>query len=501
MEKKYVTLLISLSLLLSACGGGSSNPPPKEPPVIVAPEPEPVPNNPLQDLKPQVDDLLTKKITQLNALNCETDNNNDAACEKVSVKFSDGEFSQKKSEPNQTILILDTHLEFSATVRYRSRVKAAFKQDVTGYYQQNDVVDYDPTFQLPTFVVDTLKEIDNFTDENQQARFIPAAWLTPLFTVFDELYPNSNYQEFDGHGVTPFTYLLEHNPLAELVIAPQPQFFKHRTDLFCYPNKIEDGQNTTNLQRLTEHISDVSTDFKKNVLDKQGVEYINYSGGYTLASIGSHWTEYCSSPQPSTEVKKALLDTVRPFYEMLFNSQNVFGFQATDINMSVDNNALDIDKSYINRMLVGGFSSLDSKLPSTGTINDIAAPALESNRDNSKQWIDVFINFGIIPIRPFPYNKTPVMQTDILGLDSFPITSMQPSWACPVALSRAINIKNTEFPDSMLDDLVIEQIKEKMAPQTCNYSNWELSDYEGKCKMQDPLLWRQHEVYRLNYLD
>lgn len=499
MKNTHITLLVSLSLMLGACGGGNSSPK-KSPPVIVEPEPDPISDTPQQLLKPQVDDWLTKKITQLNALNCETDNN-DAACEKVILKFSDGEFSSEKSDPNQTILILDSGLEFSATVRYRSRVKAAFKEADTGYYQQNDVVDYDPTFELPRFVVDTLKEIDDFTDENQQARFIPAAWFTPLNTIFDELYPFSNYQAFIGHGGIPFTYLLEHNPLAELVIAPQPEFFKHKTDLFCYPNKTEDGQITTNLQRLTKHISNVSTDFKQNVLDKQSVEYINYSGGYTLESIASLWTEYCSLPQPSTTVKKALFDTLRPFYEMLFNSQGVFGFQATGLNMSVDNNALDIEKSYINRMLVGDFSSLDSKLPSTGIINDVAAPALQSARGNSKQWIDVFINFGIIPIRPFPYNKTPVMQTDMLGLNSYPISSMTPSWASPVALSRAIHIKNAEFPGSVLDHLVIEQIKEKMTPQTCNYSNWALSEYEGKCKMQDPLLWRQHEVYRLNYLD
>ncbi|WP_299004069.1 hypothetical protein [uncultured Shewanella sp.] len=501
MKQRRIIFLTFLSLILSACGGSDDSPPPaeepsKEPPEIV----EPVPEIPQQHFKPQVDDWLTDKITQLNALNCEIDNN-DEACEQVSLTFSDGEFLQEKSDPNQTILILDYGLEFSATVRYRSRVKAIFKQADTGYYQQNDWGDYNPAFELPAFVVDTLKAIDNFTDEDKQARFIPAAWLTPLYTVFDEIYPYSNYQEFSGHGVKPFTYLLEHNPLAEFVIAPQPQFFKHKTDLFCYPSQIEDGQTSTNLQRLNEYITDVSADFKENVLDKQSVEYINYSGGYTLASIESLWASYCSTPQPSMEEKKALLNAVRPFYEVLFNSQSIFGFQASDVNMTLDNNALDIDKAYINRILVGDFASLDSKLPNTGMINDIAAPALEPNRDNSKQWIDIFVNFGITPIRPFPYNNTPLMETDMLGLDSYPITSMQPSWASPVALSRAIHIKNTEFPERLLDNLVIEQIKEKMTPQTCNYSDWAFSDYEGKCKMQDPLFWRQHEVYRLDYLD
>jgi hypothetical protein len=86
--------------------------------------------------------------------------------------------------------------------------------------------------------------------------------------------------------------------------------------------------------------------------------------------------------------------------------------------MDTRNNVLDIDKKYKNRLLVADYTTLDSKLPSDGLIDNISPPALETSRDNSKQWIDIFVNFGIKTIRLFPYSDTPVMETDSTGLDT-----------------------------------------------------------------------------------
>jgi len=261
--------------------------------------------------------------------------------------------------------------------------------------------------------------------------------------------------------------------------------------LFCHPNKIEEGQIESNLVRLQQHIIEASVKFKAEVIDKHNIEYVNISAGDTLDTVRSDWMKYCKKELPNNMVLQALLGTLKPFYTVLLNSDSVFSFQASGIDMTLDNNSLDIDKDFINRVLVGDFTTLDSKLPINGLIEDLAPPSLLANRDNSKQWIDVFINFGIIEVRPFPYNNTPLMETDLLGLGSYPITSMQPSWASPVALSWAIHIKNTHFADEALDNNIIEQIKDKMTPELCSYSNGDISDYYGKCKMQDPLLHRQ----------
>ncbi|WP_298768752.1 hypothetical protein [uncultured Shewanella sp.] len=153
-------------------------------------------------------------------------------------------------------------------------------------------------------------------------------------------------------------------------------------------------------------------------------------------------------------------------------------------------------------MRVGDYTTgdQDSGLPEDGYLKGYP-PALVGSRDNSKKWIDVFVNFGVETARSFPYNATPVMQTDILGLDSFPITSMTPSWATPVALSRAIHLRNTNFYRGDIPNDLINSIKLDMTPKLCRYSGWKRNEYKYKCKMQDPLKHRQHEVYRLGFLD
>ena len=416
----------------------------------------------------------------------------------VTVKFSDGEFDASKSDDKQTILILDDGLEFSAILRYRSRIKAALIQKDDGYYYKNNVNDYDPSIEMPIIARDVLKELDSFTDKDGQSQFVPALWLNELYPIFEKIYPDA---EHVGHGKMPFSYLLEHNPKAEFVIGPGFNFFNKRPDLFCYPEQVDQGQSQTNLQKLSVLIEDAAADFKHDVIEGLGIDYINLSSGHTLATLSSGWQRHCTTPLPSESIRMALLETTRAFYQVLFNSDNVLAAQSSDINMNTKNNIIDVDTSYKNRVRVAFFSTLDSQLPIDGKVSNQAPPLLDSELNNSKQWIDVFVNFGIVITRPFPFNETPVMVIDSLGLSYLPITSVTTSWAAPVALSWAINIKNSEFADAVLDNLLIEDIFNKMTPKVCDYSNWLFDEYENKCKIQDPLLWRQLEVYRLGYLD
>jgi len=100
------------------------------------------PADKMAQLKTQVDSFVASTIAAINeqSINCET-HPEQPQCELVSVKFSDGQFDASKTDPNQTILILDQGLEFPSMVRYRSRVKAAFIQEQDGFYhQQNKVV-------------------------------------------------------------------------------------------------------------------------------------------------------------------------------------------------------------------------------------------------------------------------------------------------------------------------------------------------------------------------
>jgi hypothetical protein len=456
-------------------------------------------------LKVKVNDWIAAKKTELSNFDCNSVTEYDEGnCATVTVKFSDGQFVGEKTNSNQTILIIDTNLEFPSVLRYRSRIKAAYTQNDDGIYKKNDSMGYEPSFDVPSFVSTTLQQIDNFTDDNNNPTFVPALWFRELYLTFDNKYPYYNYAQYNGHGVTPLTYLLEHNPQAELVIASPPAFFSKKSEWFCNPEH-NDISGVNNLTKLEDFINEASQDFKENVIDVsagQGINYVNYSGGFTIDTVKAQWTKTCGTYLPDDTVITALLKSMRPFYDVLFNSDGVMGFQATGVNMTEANNALDIDTSFKNRVLVGDYTTgaQDSGLLEDGYLRGWP-PALVSSRNNSKKWIDVFVNFGVETRRPFPNNATPVMQTDIFGLDSFPITSMTPSWAAPVALSRAVHLRNTNMYSGDKPNDIINNIKLDMAPDICRYWNWRNNDYHGKCKMQDPLRHRQHEVYRLGFLD
>ncbi|MCF6442758.1 hypothetical protein L1077_25375 [Pseudoalteromonas luteoviolacea] len=227
-----------------------------------------------------------------------------------------------------------------------------------------------------------------------------------------------------------------------------PQLFESRLDLYCNPTE-------DNIIELSKHIENIAYDFKNKVINSNSVEYINFSGGYEIQrGLVRTWNRHCIGGLPSKEKLSSLYNTVRPFYEVLFNSPGVMAFRALGINMTEYNNELDIDKSYENRLLVAPFTTLDSKLPENGFLNG-RPPSLDYSIDNSKKWIDYLVNFGIIPFRPFPYNDTSVMATTTLGLSYTPISDSSTSWSSPVALSTAVFIKSTEYSDFPLDNILI----------------------------------------------
>ncbi|KZN48436.1 Ig-like domain-containing protein [Pseudoalteromonas luteoviolacea] len=444
-------------------------------------------------LKQRVDTFASETLDTLNDNNiaCLSDDTPEY-CDLVEVKFSDGEFDQSKADPKQTILILeDEGVHFSSTLRYRSRIKSLFYVDEQGFYQQASSQSFDPTYLVPKIVHDTLKQVDQFTDNSGKASFIPAAWFIDEF--HQALY--KSYESPDvKHGLRPLHYLLEHNPHAELIVGPYPKLYSSRYDLYCNPTEA-------NIKLLKSHTQQIAEQFKQTVLQDLDVEYINFSAGTTIQrTLVDDWGKNCEGPKPSDEVLARLYDTIRPFYDAMFNTEGVMGFQAGTTNMTEYNNALDIDKSFENRSLIAYFESLNSQLPVNGQLHGIAPTPRSQFTNNDRQWIDLFINSGVIDERPFPYNDTPVMLTSQFGLSYLPMIGPQPSWFSPVALSWAIHIKETQFPDKALDNSVIKEIQNIMTPKLCTYTNWEISRYDGRCKMQDPMLHRQHQLVGLGYI-
>ncbi len=434
--------------------------------------------------------FIESKIQGLSDINCDTDEN---TCSVVTVEYDQSSFNEDKTSADQTILVLDTSLDFIATVRYRSRIKAMFR------LEEGQYTEYAPSYEIPEFVHSLLSDIDSFSDSSNDYKFIPAAELTSVYDALTPIYEYESYSEYVGHGQIPLSYLLEHNPYSELVLADPPLFYSHYQDWFCDPTP-------ENISLLTQAISNAAMQFQIEIIEEQEIEYVNYSGGISLATINSQWQSICNSDLPEVDVQIQLLNTMHPFFDMLFNNSGVWVFQASDINMTEQNNPfdLDIENEFENRLLVADFTTgeQNSDIPQNGIMSyESSLPYIEKYQE-SYEHIDYFLNFGIESSRPFPYNDTPVMETGILGLTYDPITSIQPSWAAPVALSRAIHLKNTEFPDQILTNELIQQIWDLMTPSSTESCRFDFqSESMVLCKIQDPLKHRQHELFRLGYLD
>ncbi len=437
----------------------------------------------------EVDNWILQKSNELQNIDCSSQTD----CTLQTVYFNDGQFDSSKSDPTQTILVLDSYLDFPATIRYRSRVKAAFNIN-NGIYQQHN-----PSIELPAFIKTILTEADNFKGANQQPVFVPAEWLDEMYYSINPYYGFGDFFQDIGHGTIPFLYLLEHNPEAEFVIAPSPEFFRDNQNLFCNPND-------SNINELTNRVITATQSFVQDVLINQDIEYVNYSGGYTQKTVESRWQELCGGWVSSENAEK-LLNTLEPFFTALYTQAGVFSFQATDIDMTISNNPFDIDPFdlYFNRMLVGDYTTgrRDSGLPSDGIQEFNLLPRLKHNRMNSIQWIDYFVNFGIEQRRPFRTNDTPMMEVDSLGFGTFPISSVQPSWASPAALSRAIHVKNSVLNQKYaeLTDTLIKQIWGIMTPEGVSTStplcDWNTLGIGYICKRQDPLKHYQQELFEL----
>jgi len=462
--------LLGISTVLISCGGEDNASPTNS-----------APGDHVQH-KQAVAEFVRTELAMLENLDCHASNSS-SACDTVIVDFATEARPARESRSEQVILIIDDQgLEFPAVSRYRSRVLQAVRlNNTTGLYEH-----YSPQVVMPRFVRDLFTHIDTFAGSDNQPTFIPAVWLRQLSQGVSNI--NSDFSDIYAvnHGDMPFLYLLEHNPEARFVIAQTPTFFTAFKAEFCAADS----------SALRAKIATAAAMFKDNVLDQYGVRYVSYSGGFSLATLRNRWTSLCQTLIPEASLP-ALLDALRPFYEVLFNTEGVMGFQASGINMSIEEYPLDTDVHFHNRVRVGDYTNLDSQLPEDGVIGHREPPALIASRQNSRRWIDLLINFGIEPVRPWQPNQTALAETNILGLDSYPITSIQPSWATPVALSQAIYIKNIQYPDDPLTDAVIIAIKDQLTPMGCTF----YPEDEGRCKVQDPLLHRQQELFRLNYID
>lgn len=463
---------MALAAGLSGCGGGGSDTvsPPLPPP--------PVATDPILKLKESTASWQQQQLSQLSTVSCPS-----ADCEPSAVSFSAGRFSNKGLKADQTILVIDNSgLELAATAVYRSRVKGFWQWSASG-----EPVPAQPVVQLPLYLSRLLGRLSEF-EQTASTAFVPASWLGELSKRVMTLSPGVTIP-YSGHGAAVIDFLAEHNPQAELVLAQTPDFASLFRADFCKGDAAA----------YQLKISAASSQFYQQVVLGQDVEYLNWSAGWDLTKyVRQSADRLCPSHQLSRTQLQALLAAHQPFYQLLFTSDKLLGVQAGAANFNADEQPLDA-LALPNRIRAGFFNSgqTASGLDSRG-VPAAAVPALPEYQQNSLAVLDVLINFAFAGVgsqcKPAAYS---LQVSDGLGMGFEALCSQQTSWAAPVVLSRLIQLREQQFAGVPWSQDLINQLKQQLTPALCDYP---AAGAAKLCKLQDPLLHRQQELYRLGYL-
>ncbi|MFY1828515.1 hypothetical protein ACN47A_21500 [Myxococcus fulvus] len=392
-------------------------------------------------------------------------------CPRVTVPFSPTRDFAMKDSTGEALLIVDDFPSLSPRlVRYRNRILE--------YYQAmegGDIVTVDPVWTLPPTLHAVLT---TFATED----FIPAEALRPLAEPLQAHYPAHSRQSV-GHGNTVFSLLVEANPRQPIVVMDHPGLHELSRAEFCEPSG-EPGA----LERLRGRAQRAATGLR-SLIERHDVHFVNLSLGETVDTLRRTWLQHCSGDVPGVEVLRAKLGAYAPIAQVLFGTPGVFTAQAAiDAADPLDSPYDYPSAEYPNRLRVGFFTTLESGLDVSGR-GDTSKLEGWPAREN----VDVYLNSGVLPTRPFTHNTTPWLQVDSFGVDIFPITAATTSWMAPLALSRFIHIRYEQFADRTLTDELIQRITKWMVPSACE------DRPDLVCVFQDPLAHGQLEVTRLGY--
>ena len=487
---------LAAALLLAACGGGGGEPP--------VPPPPPPPPPPLTDpvgidkalLRQQVNVFVAEQKARIAALNCHASQLGD--CEPLrQLRFSQGQAVPEKLRADQTVLLIDTGIDFPAVLRYRSRM--------LGYYRLNQasglVEAHDPVIaEAPRWGVDLLRGLDGFqyrfTDaggvQRQRPSFVPAAWLQELGQL---IFRNSELDFASlkygvGHGLKVFSALVENSPQAGFVMLDYTGLVASQRAALCARDAVA----------LEQGVARLAQSLRSTVLAPHGVDYINMSAGLDTRVIEADFQRLCGGSLTLAE-RERLLMAFRPWMEMLGTSPGTLLVQAAGMGVSPQTHGLDaLDLPH--RVRVSLFGAGPTRLPADG-VTGSQRPDVDEPRTADRRWVDVFLNDGLLKRdSPMLSNESPLLETSgVYGLDLFPAdTRYQTSWLTPHALNRLIHLKQqlapTMAPEAPLDAALIQRMKAALTPPGCS---WAPED-GGRCKLQDPGWHKQQELFRQGWL-
>ncbi|ADO73525.1 hypothetical protein [Stigmatella aurantiaca] len=449
-------LLASMAFFIGliGCGGEDSPPPPPEPPE----------DGGEITLDAQIHSALLALDNYKSVCNRTPES---PSCQPQAFRFEPNEFSMFP-DTGEAILIVD---EFSQlplrAIRYKNRLKGFFRARAGGDIQP---VQFDWNTPSTLFGVLTRFAIPDL---------IPAESLRRLSVRLNEVFGPPSSENF-GHGNIIFSLLIEANPRQPVVVLDRPTLPGIAPEEFCDAS----AESHPALLQKSEHVASELV----RVMTEHNVRFVNVSFGETFETIRDSWRRVCVGNLPSDSILREKLAAYKPIVEALSKTPGVFAAQAAIDASNAQDFPYDYpSQEYPNRVLAGYFTALTSGLDEQGRGNSDALVGWPQ-----RQNVDLYLNSGVLPQRPFPYNQTPLLQVDGFGTDIYPITTTATSWIAPLALSRFIHLRYSGFENEEMSDELIEKIRARMVPVACGNPS-------TACVFQDPLLHGQIEAVRLGY--
>ncbi|RKG57546.1 hypothetical protein D7X30_18745 [Corallococcus sp. AB011P] len=438
------------------------------------PVPAPVPPEDTPPLSEQMDPALAARLQVAReavlADTCFRERPDGDGCEWGEFPFDPGAFAMSH-DSGEAILVIDDFPTLPLrTLRYQNRLRGYFRVDGQGRLAPASF-----SWRVP---VTLYRVLQSFATPD----CLPAEQLRSLESLLSETYPDQA-NDSAGHGSFVFSVLVETNPHQSLVLLDTLRFQTFAAEEFC------DASGTpASFERLRAKAS-VVADGLLGLMAEHGVRYVNLSSGVTLASVREDWMASCQGPLPGDDVLRGKLEAYTPIYAALFNTPGVFTAQSAIDAVSPVENPFDFpSEAFPNRLRVGFITVLESGLDAEGRGAHASLGGWPARAN-----VDLYVNTGVLPQRPFEHNRTPLLQADAFGVDILPITRATTSWVTPLALSRFIHARSAHFAGQELSDALIRQVMERMRPPRC-------ADLPGGvCIYQDPLLHGQTEAVRLNY--
>jgi hypothetical protein len=355
-------------------------------------------------------------------------------CQNVDVKFENKPFEAKDLEKNPVIMVIDSGPSLSAVARYGSRVLNWY----TLGEESGRLDEIEPAFQLP------LQAKTILSDLLDKAPYLIAAQETQSFSKeFSKRFSKINDSEAGSHLKIVFNILAEYAPNARFVIVDLPPLAPFKRSELCRFDESDSIKARTSLANFNSDIATIGKNY--------GVDFINFSAGYTIQSVGAALRLYCEGPQSDEKIKK-----VTDLYtEMVKGMSSVEESVLVQANFASrwplgknDSNAPSDCISLENRIRVGYVETAHSQLGPFGVVPPTGGPfsrlAIPEVQNNAWECTDLYLNSGL-SVDTLQDDRIPgetPLKYGAYGIDFRPLRfEMASSWAAPLATAHLVWIQ------------------------------------------------------------